>query len=32
MPPKMRIAKGARKRGPFATIDEAIDAIKSAAW
>src|SRR3954464_4494867 len=25
---RMRIAKGARKRGPFATIDEAIEAIR----
>src|SRR4051794_11108975 len=24
----MRIAKGARKRGPFATIDEAVEAIR----
>ena len=27
--PKMRIAKGARKRGPFASVDEAIDAIRA---
>src|SRR3954451_2799711 len=26
--PKIRIAKGARKTGPFATIDEAIVAIR----
>ncbi len=26
--PSMRIAKGASKRGPFATIDEAVEAIK----
>ena len=25
---KLRIAKGARKRGPFSSIDEAIDAIR----
>jgi 3,4-dihydroxy 2-butanone 4-phosphate synthase / GTP cyclohydrolase II len=28
-PTKIRIAKGARRRGPFATIDEAIVAIQS---
>jgi 3,4-dihydroxy 2-butanone 4-phosphate synthase / GTP cyclohydrolase II len=27
--PKIHIAKGARRRGPFATIDEAIAAIKA---
>ena len=27
--PKIRIAKGARKAGPFATIDEAIAAIRA---
>jgi 3,4-dihydroxy 2-butanone 4-phosphate synthase/GTP cyclohydrolase II len=27
--PKMRIAKGARKRGPFASIEEAIEAIRA---
>ena len=27
--PKIRIAKGARKNGPFATIDEAVAAIKA---
>ncbi|HTM03219.1 MAG TPA: bifunctional 3,4-dihydroxy-2-butanone-4-phosphate synthase/GTP cyclohydrolase II [Vicinamibacterales bacterium] len=27
--PKIRIAKGARKDGPFATIDEAVAAIKA---
>src|SRR5262245_4969827 len=26
---KLRIAKGARKRGPFASIDDAIEAIRS---
>jgi 3,4-dihydroxy 2-butanone 4-phosphate synthase / GTP cyclohydrolase II len=26
---KIRIAKGARKRGPFASIDEAIEAIRA---
>ncbi len=26
--PKIRIAKGARRRGPFASIEEAIDAIR----
>jgi len=28
-PSKIRIAKGARKRGPFSTIDEAVDAIRA---
>ena len=28
-PTRIRIAKGARKRGPFATIDEAVVAIKA---
>jgi 3,4-dihydroxy 2-butanone 4-phosphate synthase/GTP cyclohydrolase II len=28
-PTKMRIAKGARKRGPFASIDEAVVAIQA---
>src|ERR1051325_2503892 len=27
--PQMHIAKGARRRGPFATIDEAVDAIRA---
>jgi len=27
-PPKMRIAKGARRSGPFASIEDAIDAIR----
>jgi 3,4-dihydroxy 2-butanone 4-phosphate synthase/GTP cyclohydrolase II len=27
--PRMRIAKGARKRAPFATIEEAIEAIRA---
>ena len=26
--PKLRIAKGARKRGPFASIEDAIAAIR----
>jgi 3,4-dihydroxy 2-butanone 4-phosphate synthase / GTP cyclohydrolase II len=29
MTEKIRIAKGARKRGPFATIEEAIDAVRA---
>jgi 3,4-dihydroxy 2-butanone 4-phosphate synthase/GTP cyclohydrolase II len=28
-PPKMRIAKGARRRGPFASIEEAVEAIRA---
>src|SRR5215217_9761156 len=28
-PTKIRIAKGARRRGPFSTIDEAVAAIKA---
>jgi 3,4-dihydroxy 2-butanone 4-phosphate synthase / GTP cyclohydrolase II len=28
MPPRLKIAKGARHRGPFAPIDEAVDAIR----
>src|ERR687896_258982 len=28
MPAKLKIAKGARSRGPFAAIDDAIGAIK----
>ena len=27
--PKIRIAKGARRRGPFASIEEAVDAIRA---
>src|SRR3970040_962839 len=27
--PKLRIAKGARRPGPFATIDEAIESIRA---
>ena len=26
---KIRIAKGARKRGPFASIEEAVEAIRA---
>jgi 3,4-dihydroxy 2-butanone 4-phosphate synthase/GTP cyclohydrolase II len=26
--PKIRIAKGARRRGPFASIEEAVDAVR----
>src|SRR5687768_9464282 len=26
---KIRIAKGARRRGPFASIEEAVDAIRA---
>src|SRR5215217_3316829 len=28
-PTKIRIAKGARRRGPFSTIDEAVAAIRA---
>ena len=27
---QMRIAKGARRKGPFASIDQAIEAIQTA--
>ena len=26
---RMRIAKGARRKGPFASIDDAIEAIRT---
>jgi 3,4-dihydroxy 2-butanone 4-phosphate synthase/GTP cyclohydrolase II len=28
-PSTLRIAKGARRRGPFATIEQAVEAIRA---
>src|SRR5262245_32404218 len=28
-PPRIRIAKGARRRGPFATIEEAVEGVRA---